>query len=167
MELWDIYDKNKQKTGRTMLRNDWNMADGDFHLSVLCLVKTTSNKFLITRRALDKEWAAGHWELPGGGVVAGETSLDTFFRELQEETGIDARGKTANLVFSYKRENHEAKNNYFVDIYSVTMDEADCTVSIQESEVTGYKFATKTEIEEIASRGEFLHYDSIKEIFDK
>ena len=31
MEQWDIYDENKQKTGRTMNRNDWNMQPGDFH----------------------------------------------------------------------------------------------------------------------------------------
>ena len=30
-EIWDIYDVNKQLTGRTMKRNDWNMKDGDYH----------------------------------------------------------------------------------------------------------------------------------------
>ena len=36
MELWDIYDENKQPTGRTMKRNDWHMkldvskADGGY-----------------------------------------------------------------------------------------------------------------------------------------
>ena len=28
MELWDIYDENKQPTGRTMRRNDWHMKPG-------------------------------------------------------------------------------------------------------------------------------------------
>ena len=28
MEYWDIYDVNKQPTGRTMKRNDWNMKPG-------------------------------------------------------------------------------------------------------------------------------------------
>ena len=35
MEYWDIYDVNKQPTGRTMKRNDWNMKPGDYHLTVL------------------------------------------------------------------------------------------------------------------------------------
>ena len=26
-ERWDIYDKNKQLTGRTMKRNDWTLKD--------------------------------------------------------------------------------------------------------------------------------------------
>ena len=38
-EIWDIYDINKQLTGRTMKRNDWNMKDGDYHLTVLGIIK--------------------------------------------------------------------------------------------------------------------------------
>ena len=38
MELWDIYDSNKQLTGRTMKRNDWCLKDGEYHLTVLGVV---------------------------------------------------------------------------------------------------------------------------------
>ena len=40
MELWDIYDENKQPTGRTMKRNDWHMKPGEFHLTVLGVIRT-------------------------------------------------------------------------------------------------------------------------------
>ncbi|MCF0230238.1 MAG: DNA mismatch repair protein MutT, partial [Parasporobacterium sp.] len=30
MEMWDIYDVNKQLNGRTMQRNDWHMQPGDY-----------------------------------------------------------------------------------------------------------------------------------------
>ena len=69
-ELWDIYDENKQPTGRTMVRNDWNMQPGDFHLTVLAIIKRPDGKYLITKRAKTKAWAAGHFEVPGGGVKA-------------------------------------------------------------------------------------------------
>ena len=42
MELWDIYDENKQPTGRTMRRNDWHMKPGEFHLTVLGVIATVS-----------------------------------------------------------------------------------------------------------------------------
>ena len=29
MELWDIYDKNKVRTGRTMERNHFKLADAE------------------------------------------------------------------------------------------------------------------------------------------
>ena len=71
MELWDIYDNNKQLTGRTMKRNDWCLKDGEYHLTVLGVVQHTDGRFLITRRVLTKAWAAGWWEVPGGACMAG------------------------------------------------------------------------------------------------
>ena len=41
MEFWDIYDANKERTGRTMKRNDWILQDGEYHLTVLGVVKRT------------------------------------------------------------------------------------------------------------------------------
>ena len=92
MEQWDIYDENKQKTGRTMNRNDWHMKPDEFHLTVLGVLQRPDGKYLITRRNLDKEWAAGWWEVPGGGVRAGEDGADAVKREILEETGIDVTG---------------------------------------------------------------------------
>lgn len=54
MEQWDIYDENKQKTGRTMNRNDWHMKPDEFHLTVLGVLQRPDGKYLITRRKLDK-----------------------------------------------------------------------------------------------------------------
>ena len=117
MELWDIYDENKQRTGRTMVRNDWNMADDEFHLTVIGVVVRPDGKYLITKRSEDKSWAPGWWEIPGGGVTAGEESEDAIKREILEETGLDVSNAQGGYVFSYRRDNHQEKNNYFVDIY--------------------------------------------------
>ena len=88
MEYWDIYDEKKQKTGRTMKRNDWNMKPDEYHLTVLGVLKRPDGRYLITQRKLDKEWGAGWWEVPGGGVNAGEDSRDAVIREIREETGL-------------------------------------------------------------------------------
>lgn len=56
MEYWDIYDEKKQRTGRTMKRNDWNMKPDEFHLTVLGVLKRPDGRYLITQRKLDKEW---------------------------------------------------------------------------------------------------------------
>ena len=44
MEQWDIYDENKQKTGRTMNRNDWHMKPDEFHLTVLGVLQRPSGR---------------------------------------------------------------------------------------------------------------------------
>lgn len=167
MEQWDIYDENKQLTGRTMNRNDWNMQPGEFHLTVLGVLQCPDGKFLITRRKLDKEWAPGWWEVPGGGVRAGETSEQAVLRELQEETGIDASHAAGGYAFTYQRINPEEKNNYFVDIYKFILDFSEEDVHVQEREVSGFALATLEEIQAYAKEGIFLHYDSIRQVFEQ
>ena len=67
MEQWDIYDRERRLTGRTMKKNDWILQDGEYHLTVLGVVRNTDGRFLITRRVLTKAWAAGWWVLAGVG----------------------------------------------------------------------------------------------------
>ncbi len=87
IEMWDIYDADKRRTGRTMQRNDWCLKEGEYHLTVLGVVARPDGKFLITRRVMTKAWAPGWWEVPGGAARAGEDSLEAVLREIQEETG--------------------------------------------------------------------------------
>ena len=54
-EYWDIYDINRNKTGRTMKRSDWHMKEGDYYISVLGVVRRSDGKFLITQRVMTKE----------------------------------------------------------------------------------------------------------------
>lgn len=164
MELWDIYDINKNKTGRTMVRNDWTMKEGDYYLSVLGVIHRPDGRFLITRRAMDKAWAPGWWEIPGGGVKAGETSFEAVCREVLEETGVDVSKAEGGYRFCYHRENKG--QNYIVDIYRFEMNITDKDVRLQTDEDIDGKFATLDEIKAIAEEGKFLHYSSIKAIFE-
>ena len=141
MELWDIYDENKERTGATMKHNDWNMKPGEFHLTVL-------------------------GEVPGGGVRAGEDSLDAVIREIKEETGVDVTEAEGGYAFSYKRVNPEEKNNYFVDIYKFILDFDESDVKTQEEEVSGFAIADIKEIKRYADQGIFLHYESIRQVFE-
>lgn len=166
MELWDIYDSNKQRTGRTMKRNDWCLKDGEYHLTVLGVVCRPDGKFLITQRVMTKAWAPGWWEVSGGAVMAGEDSKDAVMREVKEETGLDVTNAEGGYVFSYQRENPGEGDNYFVDIYRFVMDFAESDVNVQAEEALGFKLATHDEIKELADQGIFLHYDSIKQVFE-
>lgn len=164
MELWDIYDINKNKTGRTMVRNDWTMAEGDYYLSVLGAVHRSDGTFLITRRAMDKAWAPGWWELPGGGVKAGESSFEAVCREVLEETGVDVSKADGGYRFCYHRENKG--QNYIVDIYRFEMDITEKDIKLQTDEDIDGRFATADEIKALADQGIFLHYNSIKRVFE-
>ena len=166
MEYWDIYDKNKQKTGRTMQRNDWRLRDDEYHLTVLGVVMRPDRKFLITKRVMTKSWAPGWWEVPGGAVQAGEESADAVRREVLEETGLDVAGAGGGYLFTYHRENPGEGDNYFVDVYRFEMDFDESDVRAQESETDGFALADLSEIQDYARQGIFLHYDSIRQAFE-
>ena len=48
-----------------------------------------NGKLLVVRRVSHDDFLAGEWELPGGGVDAGETIEQGAVRELKEETNLD------------------------------------------------------------------------------
>ncbi len=166
MEYWDIYDKNKQLTGRTMKKNDWCLADDEYHLTVLGVIARPDHRFLITKRVMTKAWAAGWWEVSGGGAMAGESSFEAVKREVLEETGLDVTGAEGGYLFTYHRENPGEGDNYFVDVYRFVLDFEEEDLHFQEEEIDGYMIASAEEIKKFAEEGIFLHYDSIKAAFE-
>lgn len=166
MEMWDIYDENMNKTGKTMERDDWNMQPGEYHVSVMSIVQRNDDKYLITRRKDDRAWGPGMWEFPGGAVRAGEEPVDAARRELEEETGVDVAEIAAEEVVKYKREDPNDANNYFMVGYKFKLNADESMVALQEEEVEGFMFADADEIAALAKEDKFLHYDSIKSIFE-
>ncbi len=161
MEYWDIYDSDRKKTGRTMQRNQWILKDGEYHLSVLAVIGRPDGKILITRRALDKAWAPGWWEVQGGAVKAGEDSLEAVLREVHEETGLNVTADDAKFGLTYHRDNHGKGDNYFVDVYRFLLDFDESDIVIQKEEVLEYAIADLGQIKVLADEGIFLHYESI------
>lgn len=98
MEYNDIYDKDRNLTGRVHRRGTpWKK--GEYGLVVCVWVYDGKGKLLLTRRAPEKSYP-GTWENSGGAAKAGETSLQAIVRELREETGIDAKPEEFQLIDS-------------------------------------------------------------------
>ena len=165
IELIDIYDENRELTGVILPRGTF-LAPGQFQLYALAMICDAEGRILITQRSQNESWGAGWWEIPGGGVRAGEEPDQAVLREIGEETGLDVSDAEGGYVFSYKRVNPEEKNNYFVDIYKFVMELDEADVRTQEEEVAGFKLAQVEEIREYGEQGIFLHYDSIKRVFE-
>lgn len=88
MEWNDIYDKDRQLTGRVHRRGTY-WRHGEYGLVVCVWVYDGEGRLLLTRRAPGKSYA-GTWENSGGAAKAGESSRQAIVRELFEETGIRA-----------------------------------------------------------------------------
>ena len=145
MELNDIYDKDRQLTGRTHRRGTpWKK--GEYGLVVCVWVYDGKGKVLLTRRAPGKSFA-GTWENSGGAAQAGETSLQAITRELREETGISARPEELSLLCT------ERDRNAFYDFYCLQRDIPIEHVVLQEGETDGVQWATDVQIHEMIRKG--------------
>ena len=164
-ERIDIYDCDRRPTGRTKPRHGEGsrLAPDEYMLYALTLIENEAGEFLITRRTMDKKWAAGAWEIPGGGVSQGETSRKAADREAYEETGISVTGAEPVSVYTYRNDDAEGGDNYFCDIYHFRLDFTQQQVKVEEDEVSGWKLATLTEMRRLAESDGFLHYKRICE----
>ena len=160
-EMIDVYDANRKRTGRTVPRKQYFLKKGEYMLYVLAILEDTAGRILVTRRALDKKWAAGSWEIPGGGADAGEDSFTAVVREVSEETGLDISGMHQAPVYSYVNEDLARGDNYFVDIYHFRFPFTLKDVTLQKSEAIDVKLATIQEITEMNQQHAFLHYQRI------
>ena len=133
MELWDIYDKDRNKTGRTMKRGE-PMKDGDYHLVVHICIFSSDGKMLIQQRQPFKDGWSNLWDITvGGSSVAGDTSIDAAVREVREEVGIQLSPVTKD-----------------VDISSL---------KLQYEEVQQVKWADADEIKSMIDEGIFIPYN--------
>ena len=102
-ELWDIYDINKKKIGRTAERDVYKFKEGEYHIVVTGIIINSKNEILISKRAEHKKFGL-MWECSGGSILAGETSLEGIIRELKEELGIEFSKKEAIFLKEIRRD---------------------------------------------------------------
>ena len=101
-ELWDIYDRNRNKTGKFAQRDvDW-LQEGEYHLVVTAIIINSKNEILLSQRASFKKHPL-LWECNGGSVLAGENTLEGAVRELKEELGIDVTKEEAIFFKEIRR----------------------------------------------------------------
>ncbi len=162
-ELIDIYDRDRNFTGLTIPREGAHLKEGQYMLYVLAIIQDAQGRILITQRSMDKHWAAGWWEVTGGGVAAGETPEQAIVRELAEEVGLDVADYPLDCVYTYENVDLESGDNYFVNIYRFQLDFTADDIVLQASEAIDCKLATFEEIEQLADEGVFLHYRRIKQ----
>ena len=160
-EMIDIYDADRQLTGETMPREGAFLKEGQYMLYVLALIEDGEGRFLITQRSKEKKWAAGWWEITGGGVRAGETSEQAIRREVPEEVGIEVTGEVPEPIYSYENVDLKRGDNYFVDIYHLKLDFTADDVKLLDGEAVDFRLATWDEISRLAAEGIFLHYERL------
>ncbi|OJU09482.1 MAG: NUDIX hydrolase [Clostridiales bacterium 43-6] len=160
MEQWDIYDKNRVLTGRTMERGSVFLP-GDYHLVVHVCIFNGNNEMLIQQRQPFKHGWSNMWDVTvGGSVTAGETSHQGAQRELFEEIGYPADLSAERPFFTMNYENG------FDDFYLIEREVDITTLTLQYEEVQNVKWATKEEILRMVAEGTFIDYWFMDVLFE-
>lgn len=162
MELWDMYDINRNKINRTLARGE-ELQPGDYHLVVHVCIFNSNGDMLIQQRQSFKEGWPNMWDLTvGGSAIAGDTSQTAAQRELYEEIGLklDFQHIRPHLTINFERG--------FDDIYLIEKNVQLHTLTLQYEEVQNVKWASKEDILAMIKNGEFIpYYESlIQFLFD-
>lgn len=152
MEIWDAYDINRQKTGKTLVRGE-KIPEGLYHLVVESCVMNERGQLLIQRRAFDKDVFPGLWATTGGAALAGESSAQAVARENAEEMGFAPDFSRAKLLCQATRP------TYHRDVWLFIQDVADDDIRLQKEEVADFRWVLPDDIERDETlRQDFEHY---------
>lgn len=162
METWDIYDINRQKTDKKMIRGS-EIKNGDYHLVVSVCVFNNKNEMIIQQRQKDKHGWPNRWDITAAGsATAGETSLQAAQRELLEEIGLKGSFQNTRPILSVNF------SRGFQDYYCITQDVDLNTLTLQQEEVQAVKWASREIIMQMIDNEEFIPYykSLINALFD-
>ena len=157
MELWDIYDIDRVRTGRVAQRgkpaSEGGLGEGEYHLVVHICVFNGRGQLLLQQRQKDKEGYPNLWDVSAAGsALAGENSAAAASRELREELG---------LVHDFTKERPFWTTHFergFDDWYFIRMEADISDLRLQPEEVQDARWADLAELERMLDSGEMVPY---------
>lgn len=157
MEKRDLYDKNRNLTGETILKGEQIPKDR-YIVVVLVFIQNSEGKFLIQKRSEAKN---GKYATTGGHPKTGETSIEGILTEVEEEIGVKMNPKDLKLYFSGKSEDERV----FWDDYYIKMDIQNLNdLKLQEAEVDSVEWLSENEIVNLMKQDKFFknHYEEFE-----
>lgn len=158
-ELWDVYDSQRQKTGRLHRRGE-PLGEGEYHLVVHVWMQNSSGEFLLTKRSANKGFP-NMWESTGGSALAGDDSLTAALREVKEETGLTLDPEMGKLLFTH------CQRDYFRDVWLFRQDFDLADVVLLPGETVDKMYAAPAKILQMQKNGEFVPYAYLEDLFSQ
>lgn len=143
MEYRDLYDENKNLTGKKILKGD-DVPKGRYYITVAVFIENSNNEFLLQ---INKKY--NMWTTTGGHPKSGESSLEGIVIEVKEELGLDVEPERFELFKTIKTEDD------FVDLYYLKGDFDLSKIQMQE-EVGNVGWFSKEDIEKLINDNKFL-----------
>ncbi|HKK77519.1 MAG TPA: NUDIX domain-containing protein [Saprospiraceae bacterium] len=152
MEVWDIYDQDRVRTGELIERGS-KLAPAQYHLVVHVCIFNKEGELLIQQRQPFKKGWPGKWDLSvGGSALAGESSQVAAQRETWEELG---------LKFDFSQERPFFTINFsrgFDDFYLIEAEVKTDDLVLQASEVKDTCWVDHAQLIDLRERGKLIPY---------
>jgi 8-oxo-dGTP diphosphatase len=150
MEMCDVLDAGGAVTGKIVARGTVLPA-GEYYLAVQVWIRNEAGHYLIQQRAPHMS-SPGMWATTAGYVVAGEASMAGAVREVAEELGLRL------LPDHFSHFDRLTMKTQIEDVWIAQVATGALGTPTLGSEVSAWKWASKSEIYQMISRGEFFPY---------
>jgi len=152
MELWDVYDRQGNVTGKTITRGGV-LLGGEYHLGASLWVVNKNGELLIQKRAMTKRIKPGVWSITGGAALAGESSVNACAREVAEEIGLAVNPQDIKLL------SRSFGKDCIYDDYIIIYDFPLADLVLQKDEVSEVMWANVEKVRNLYNNGLFMLND--------
>ena len=161
LEKRDLYDINRNLTGKTIFKGD-SIPNNYYIVVVLVFIQNSEGKFLIQKRSQIKN---GKYATTGGHPKSGENSVQGIINEVKEEIGLDINPKDLKLFYSGR----SVSEQVFWDDYYIKMDVPNIqNLPLQKEEVESICWLSKDEIVSLMNENKFFknHFEEFEILLD-
>lgn len=153
LDIVDIYDENKNKTGKTKVRYRDTLDSNEFILGTQAVIINSNKEILISKRSKYARILPLKWECNGGAVLSGELPIDGLIREINEELGITLDRNKIIYLKTAKNDN----DHCFKEIYVYKLDISINELKFKDNEAIEAKWVSIDEFIEMFDSGDIVY----------
>ena len=147
MEMREVHLRDGTPTG-IIKEKHAPRRPGEYFLHAVAILKTIDGRYVLQQRSLKAKYYPGKWDVAGGGVRAGETTLQAALRETYEEMGISAEENDCRHALRYVTDWDDGTGGLIVDMYAVKVKVPDNGINFDPNEVNAVKVVDYNEYAE-------------------
>ena len=161
MEKRDLYDINRNLTGKTIFKED-SIPDGKYIIVVLIFIQNNDGKFLIQKRSKLKN---GKYATTGGHPKSGENSIQGIITEVKEELSLELAPQDIKLYYSGRSDEEKVFwDDYYIKMYIPNIE----NLVLQKSEVESVCWLSTNEIKTLMKEEKFYanNYEEFERLLE-
>ena len=154
-EYWDLYDENLKLTDKRVIRDEEEIPDGYYHLSVEIWIINSKKELLILKSDYDySKFFPGKWKCLTGNLMSGENEYECCNRNAKFKIGIPLNTDKIKVIGIHKKPKY-----HFAYYTCILEDDIDIeSLNLNDNFYINAKFVSKEELNTMQNNGEIAYY---------